>query len=68
MTTETTIKFYALDAATAEAELGLVSFDPDHKFLLVEFWVEADQYDISGGFKTRAALEAELADEVYEWY
>jgi len=69
MTNEPTIKFYALDAATAEAELGLSSCDPADQFVIVEFWVEADQYEVSGGVKDRAALDALIAAEPYiVWY
>lgn len=69
MTTEPTIKFYAMDAATAEAELGLSSCNPEDQFVIVEFWVEADQYEVSGGVKDRAALDALIADEPYIlWY
>jgi hypothetical protein len=69
MTTEPTIKFYAMDAATAEAELGLSSYNPEDQFVIVEFWVEADQYEVSGGVKDRAALDALIADEPYIlWY
>lgn len=69
MTTEPTIKYYAFDAATAEAELGLTSWNDDDKFLIVEFWVEADQYEISGGYKTRAEIDALIAAEPYiKWY
>ena len=66
--TEATIKFYAMTAEAAEAELGLVSFDAAARFLVVEFWVEADSYEISGGFKTREALEDAMTGETYSWY
>jgi len=66
--TEPTIKFYALTAEAAEAELGLTSWNTEDKFLVVEFWVEADQYEISGGFKSRANLEAAMQGESYDWY
>lgn len=68
MTTEPTIKFYAIDAAAAEAELGLVSWNTGDKFLIVEFWVEADQYEIAGGYATKEALIEALKGEQYEWY
>ena len=69
MTTEPTIKFYAMTAEAAEAELGLSSCDPTDQFVIVEFWVEADQYEVSGGVKDRAALEALIAAEPYiVWY
>ena len=66
--TTTTIKFYAMDAATAEAELGLVSYSADHKFLIVEFWEEADQYEISGAFGSKEAMLEALEGEKFEWY
>jgi hypothetical protein len=68
MTDQPTIIFYAIEAAAAEAELGLVSCHADDKFLIVEFWAEADQYEISGGFKTRAALDEALKGETFSWY
>lgn len=68
MTTEPTIKFYAMDAATAEAELGLVPYRAEDKFLVVEFWVEADQYEIGGGYRTKEAMLADLKGAQYEWY
>lgn len=68
MTNEPTIKLYAMTAEAAEAELGLVSYRAEDKFLVVEFWVEADQYEISGGYRTKEALLADLKGEAYEWY
>lgn len=69
MTTEPTIKFYAMTAEAAEAELGLSSFDPTDQFVIVEFWVEADQYEVSGGVKDHTALKALMAAESYiTWY
>ena len=68
MTAEPTIKFYAIAAEAAEAELGLASWNPADKFLVVEFWVEADQYDIGAGYPTKDALVAALEGEQYEWY
>ena len=68
MTNEPTIKFYAMTAEAAEAELGLVSYNTAHKFLVVEFWVEADQYEISGGYPTKEAILAGMNGETYEWY
>lgn len=68
MTNEPTIKFYAMDAATAEAELGLSVSNPDYKFVIVEFWVEADQYDFGAAFRTEADLRAEMGSDPYEWY
>lgn len=68
MTTEPTIKFYAIDAEAAEAELGLVSWNTEDKFLIVEFWVEADQYEIGAGYRTKTDLVAALKGEQYEWY
>lgn len=68
MTTEPTIKFYAMTAAAAQAELGLSPTDPADKFVVVEFWVEADQYDFTGAYRTEADLLAAWAGETYEWY
>lgn len=68
MTTEPTIKFYAITAAAAEAELGIVSWNPEHKFFVLEFWVEADQYEISGVYHTEEALRADFEGEQYSWY
>ena len=68
MTTEPTIKIYAMSAATAEAELGLSPLNPEDKFVVVEFWVEADQYDYSGAYRTEADLLKDLKGETYEWY
>jgi hypothetical protein len=68
MTTEPTIKFYAMGAATAEAELGLSPSNPADQFVIVEFWVEADQYDFGAAFRTKADLEAAMKGEAYEWY
>lgn len=68
MTTEPTIKFYAMDAATATAELGLSLSNPADKFVVVEFWVEEDLYEMAGGYRTEEALLASLKGEQYEWY
>lgn len=68
MTAEPTIKFYAMTAEAAEAELGLSPSNPDDKYVIVEFWVEADQYDFGAAFRTKADLVAEMAGEPYEWY
>jgi len=68
MTTEPTIKFYAMTAEASEAELGLSPTNPEDKFVVVEFWVEADQYDFGAAYRTRADLEAALKGEQYEWY
>lgn len=68
MINEPTIKFYAMEAAAAEAELGLVSYHPEDKFVIVEFWAEADQYDFGAAYRTRADLEAAMRGEKYEWY
>jgi hypothetical protein len=69
MTNEPTIKFYAMDVATAEAELGLLPSDRADKFMIVEFWVEGDQYEFGGGVKDRAAIDALIAAEPYIiWY
>jgi hypothetical protein len=64
----TTIKFYAMTAETAEAELGLYVTNPADKFVVVEFWVEADQYDMGAAFRTEADLRAALRGEDYSWY
>ena len=67
--TEPTIKFYALTAEAAEAELGLSTSNSEDKFVIVEFWVEADQYELSGAFRTRADIDAVIAAEPYiTWY
>ena len=66
--TEPTITFYAMDAATAEAELGLSSWNPADEYVIVEFWAEADQYDFGAAFRTRADLEATMRGEKYQWY
>ena len=66
--TEPTIKFYAMTAATAEAELGLSPSNPADQFVIVEFWVEADQYDFGAAFRTEADLKAAMAGEDYAWY
>jgi hypothetical protein len=66
--TEPTIIFYAMDAATAEAELGLYVSNPADKYVIVEFWAEADQYDFGAAFRTRADLEATMRGEKYQWY
>ena len=63
-----TIKFYALTAEAAEAELGLSVTNPADKFVVVEFWVEADQYDMGAAFRTKADLEAAMRGEDYSWY
>ena len=68
MTTEPTIKFYAMTAEAAEAELGLSPTNPADKFVIVEFWVEADQYDFGAAYRTEADLVAAMAGESYEWY
>lgn len=69
MNTEPTIKFYAMTAEAALSELGLSSCDPTDQFVIVEFWVEADQYEVSGGVKDRAALKYLMAAEPYiAWY
>jgi hypothetical protein len=68
MTNEPTITFYAMDAATAEAELGLYVSNPADQYVIVEFWAEADQYDFSAAFRTRADLEATMRGEKYYWY
>ncbi|MFZ9627308.1 MAG: hypothetical protein ACO3AD_18775 [Burkholderiaceae bacterium] len=68
MTTEPTIKFYAMTAEAAEAELGLSPSNPADKFVIVEFWVEADQYDFGAAFRTQADLEAAMKGEAYNWY
>lgn len=68
MTTETTIKFYAMTAEAAETELGLSVSNSEYKFVIVEFWVEADQYDFGAAYRTEADLVADMAGEPYEWY
>jgi hypothetical protein len=68
MTNEPTIKFYALTAEAAEAELGLATWNPEDKFVIVEFWVEADQYDFGAAFRSKADLEAAMKGETYQWY
>lgn len=68
MSNEPTITFYAISSEAAAAELGLVSWNPADKFMVVEYWAEAEQYEISGGFATRAALEDAMAGEAYQWY
>lgn len=68
MSNEPTITFYAISSEAAEAELGIVTWNPAHRFLVVEYWAEAEQYDPSGGFETREALEAAMAGEAYTWY
>jgi hypothetical protein len=66
--TEPTITFYAMDAATAEAELGLSSWNPADQYVIVEFWAEADQYEVSGTYRTRADIDAAIAGEDVVWY
>ena len=66
--TEPTITVYAMDAATAEAELGLYVSSPAYKYVLVEFWVEADQYDFCAAYRTRADIDAAIAGEDVVWY
>lgn len=68
MSTEPTITFYAISSEAAEAELGIVTWNPAHTFLVVEYWAEAEQYDLSGGYSTREALETAMAGENYQWY
>lgn len=68
MSNEPTITFYAISSEAAEAELGIVTWNPAHRFLVVEYWAEAEQYDLSGGFETREALETAMAGEAYQWY
>ena len=68
MSNAPTITFYAISSEAAEAELGIAPWNPAHKFLVVEYWAEAEQYDLSGGFETRKALEAAMAGEAYQWY
>lgn len=68
MSNEPTITFYAISSEAAAAELGLVSWNPADKFLVVEYCAETEQCEISGGFATRAALEDAMAGESYQWY
>jgi hypothetical protein len=57
-----------MTAEAAEAELGLTLSNPADKFVVVEFWVEADQYDCGAAYRTEADLAADMAGTNYAWY
>ena len=65
---EPTIQFYAMTVEAAKTELGLATWDDKARFVVVEHWIEADQYELSGGYATRESLLESMSGESFLWY